>query len=62
LRGRQEGPRAQAAPALVDTEGLVLRAKVHSAKAPDQDAIELLLKGAWERLPRLCHLWVDAAG
>ena len=27
---------------LVDTEGLVLRAKVHSAKVPDQDGIKLL--------------------
>jgi DDE family transposase len=45
---------------LVDTEGLVLRAKVHSAKVPDQDGIKLLLKAARERLPRLSHLWVDA--
>ena len=45
---------------LVDTEGLVLQAKVHSAKVPDQDGIKLLLKAAHERLPRLSHLWVDA--
>ena len=45
---------------LVDTEGLVLKAKVHSAKVPDQDGIKLLLKAARERLPRLSHLWVDA--
>jgi putative transposase len=45
---------------LVDTEGLVLKAKVHSAKVPDQDGIKLLLKAAHERLPRLSHLWVDA--
>ena len=45
---------------LVDTEGLVLKAKVHSAKLPDQDGIKLLLKGIRERLPRLSHLWVDA--
>ncbi len=44
---------------LVDTEGLVLTAKVHSAKVPDQDGIKLLLKAASERLPRLSHLWVD---
>ena len=31
---------------LVDTEGLVLKAKVHSAKVPDQDGIKLLLKAA----------------
>ena len=45
---------------LVDTEGLVLRAKVHSAKVADQDGIKLLRKAARERLPRLSHLWVDA--
>jgi putative transposase len=45
---------------LVDTEGLVLKAKVHSAKVPDQDGIKLLLKTTRERFPRLCHLWVDA--
>ena len=45
---------------LVDTEGLVLKAKIHSAKVPDQDGIKLLLKAARERLPRLSHLWVDA--
>ncbi len=45
---------------LVDTEGLLLRAKVHSAKVPDQDGIKLLLEGIRERLPRLSHLWVDA--
>ena len=45
---------------LVDTEGLVLMAKVHSAKVPDQDGIKLLLKTAGERLSRLSHLWVDA--
>src|ERR687893_753985 len=45
---------------LVDTEGFVLKAKVHSAKVPDQDGIKLLLKGIRDRLPRLSHLWVDA--
>jgi putative transposase len=45
---------------LVDTEGLVLKAKVHSAKVPDQDGIKLLLKGVRDCLPRLSHLWVDA--
>ena len=41
---------------LVDTEGLVLKAKVHSAKVPDQDGIKLLLKAARDRLPHLSHL------
>jgi putative transposase len=45
---------------LVDTQGLVLEAKVHSAKVPDQDGIGLLLERARDRLPRLSHLWVDA--
>jgi hypothetical protein len=45
---------------LVDTEGLVLKAKVHSAKVPDQDGIKLVLEGAHDRLPRLSRLWVDA--
>jgi transposase len=45
---------------LVDTEGLVVEAKVHSAKVPDQDGIRRLLEPVRERLPRLSHLWVDA--
>jgi putative transposase len=45
---------------LVDTEGLVLKAKVHSAKVPDQDGLRLLLEPAQAKLSRLKHLWVDA--
>jgi putative transposase len=45
---------------LVDTEGLVVEAKVHSAKVPDQDGIRRLLEPARSRLPRLSYLWVDA--
>jgi putative transposase len=46
---------------LVDTEGLVLKAKIHSAKVPEQEGLRLLLKSAREELlPRLKHLWVDA--
>jgi len=46
---------------LVDTEGLVLKAKVHSARVPDADGIRLLLDPAHrDRLSRLWHLWVDA--
>jgi putative transposase len=45
---------------LVDTEGLVLKVKVHSAKLPDQDGIKLVLETAHDRLPGLSHLWVDA--
>jgi putative transposase len=45
---------------LVDTEGLVLRARVHSAKVHDEDGIKLLLESARIELSRLKHLWVDA--
>jgi putative transposase len=45
---------------LVDTEGLVLEVKVHSARVPDEDGIRLLLESAHEHLVRLEHLWVDA--
>jgi putative transposase len=45
---------------LVDTEGLVLKAKVHSAKVPDQDGIKLVLKTTRDHFPHLSHLWVDA--
>jgi putative transposase len=45
---------------LVDTEGLVVEARVHSAKVPDQDGIMRLLGPARGRLPRLSYLWADA--
>ena len=47
---------------LVDTLGLVLKARVHGAEIQDRDGIKLLLEiAARERLPkRLSHLWLDA--
>jgi len=45
---------------LVDTEDLLLKAKVHSAKVPDQDGLRLLLESARSGLSRLSHLWLDA--
>ena len=45
---------------LVDTEGLLLKVKVHSAKIPDQDGLRLLLQSARSGLSRLKHLWLDA--
>ena len=45
---------------LVDTEGLVIQARVHSARVPDQDGIRLLLEQVRGRFGRLSHLWVDA--
>jgi len=37
---------------LVDTEGLLLEGRVHSAKVPDEDGIRLLLNPARDRLVR----------
>jgi putative transposase len=50
---------------LVDTEGFVLKAKVHSAKVMDYEGIKTLLRKtllrkADEHFPRLRHLWLDA--
>ena len=45
---------------LVDTQGLVLEARVHSAKIQDRDGIKLLLKPARTTLARLSHVWLDA--
>ena len=46
---------------LVDTQGLVLEVRVHSAKVMDRDGIKLLLDpSSADRLPRLSHVWLDA--
>ena len=45
---------------LVDTEGFVLSAKVHSAKVMDYKGIKALLDRAKRLFPRLSHLWMDA--
>jgi putative transposase len=45
---------------LVDTEGLVLKAKIISAKVMDYEGIKELLDRAKELFPRLSHLWLDA--
>jgi putative transposase len=45
---------------LVDTEGLVLKTTVHSAKVMDYEGIKTLLEGAEQKFPRLSHLWLDA--
>jgi putative transposase len=44
----------------VDTEGLVLKAKVHSAKIPEQDGLKMLLESARAGVSHLKHLWLDA--
>ncbi len=45
---------------LVDTQGLVLKAKVHPANFFDRDGIKPLLERVRERFQRLSHLWLDA--
>ncbi len=45
---------------LVDTQGLVLKVKVHAASVMDRDGIKPLLKQAKDLFPRLSHLWLDA--
>jgi putative transposase len=44
---------------LVDTQGLVLRATVHSAAIQDRAAVPQVLDGAAEEFPGLQHVWVD---
>lgn len=44
---------------LVDTQGLVLTATVHSAEVQDRAALPLLLADVQEQFPRLQHVWVD---
>ena len=60
LGWRQEGAWQEASSPCRHGRPGVLKAKVHSAKVPDQDGLRLVLKAACERLPRLSHLWVDA--
>lgn len=45
---------------LVDTEGFILKAKVHSAKVMDPEGIKELLGQAEIEFPRVKHLWLDA--
>ena len=45
---------------LVDTQGLVLKVRVHSARIQDREGIKVLLEPSQDRLLRLSHLWLDA--
>jgi putative transposase len=45
---------------LVDTQGLVLKAKVHPANVMDRDGIKPLLERVREHFRGLSHLWLDA--
>jgi transposase len=59
IRRQQEGS-GRKRHLLVDTEGLVIKAKVRSASVPDQDGLSLLLQSARSGLSCLKHLWLDA--
>ena len=45
---------------LVDTQGLILKAKVQAASVMDRDGIKTLPERAGGQFPRLSHLWLDA--
>jgi putative transposase len=47
---------------LVDTQGLVLKCKVHAASVMDRDGVALLLppQETKQQLSRLSHVWLDA--
>jgi len=45
---------------LVDTQGLILKAKVQAASVMDRDGIKPLLERVGRSFPRLSHLWLDA--
>jgi putative transposase len=45
---------------LVDTEGLLMKAKVHAASVFDRDGIKPLMELIGERFPHLSYLWLDA--
>lgn len=47
---------------LVDTQGWVLRVKVHTAEVMDRDGVTILLtpEETKEQFPRLSHAWLDA--
>jgi putative transposase len=44
---------------LVDTVGLVLRARVHAANLQDRAAVPMVLAGVPQEFPRLEHVWLD---
>jgi len=46
---------------LVDTQGFLLKVKVHTADIADRDGGQLLLAGIHYQFPCICHLWVDIA-
>jgi hypothetical protein len=43
---------------LVDTQGFVLKAKVHAADFMDRDGVMLFVNGAANQFPRLRYVWL----
>jgi putative transposase len=46
---------------LVDTQGLVIKAKVHAGEVQDKEGAKLLLGPLAGKLPRMAKVWVDSA-
>lgn len=46
---------------LVDTQGLVIKAKVHPADIHDKEGAKLLLAPLAGQLPRMAKVWTDSA-
>jgi putative transposase len=46
---------------LVDTQGLLLKVKVHEADIHDKEGAKLLLAPVAGRFPRMTRVWVDSA-
>ncbi len=44
----------------IDTEGLVVKARVHCAKVPERDRLRLSLESARSEIPHLSHRRLDA--
>jgi hypothetical protein len=45
----------------VDTQGVVIKAKVHPADLHDQEGAKLLLASLAGKLPRMAKVWADGA-
>ncbi len=45
----------------MDTQGLVIKAKVHPADLHDKEGAKLLLTPLAEQLPRMAKVWADSA-
>ena len=46
---------------LVDTQGLLMKVKVHEAGLHDSAGAKLVMEGLRERFPRMAKVWSDSA-